>query len=248
MTPTPDISIITICRNAGATIERTLQSVRRCTYPRLQYVIVDGGSTDDTLQVIERYRSGVHKLISEPDRGISDALNKAIELTDSEYHLLVHADDVLLPGAVEALAAASAPGHPQVVCGAVRVMNSSRLVRRFVANPAQLTQKMSVPHMGALLRKDAWRAVGGYDLTRRIAMDHLLMLRILRRFGLEAFQVVDYDVAEYNLGGLSDKLVKQGFRELRDNLIAEGGGTLSAQLAYLKLLLKSRVARLLGGA
>ena len=99
----PTISAITICKNSAATIERALLSVTSSAYPKLQYVIVDGGSTDGTLAVIERHRAHVAKLVSEPDGGISEALNKAIALSDGEYHIIVHADDELLPGALERL-------------------------------------------------------------------------------------------------------------------------------------------------
>jgi glycosyltransferase involved in cell wall biosynthesis len=90
----PLISIITICKNAGGTIAKTLASVRDCQYPRLEYVIVDGGSTDDTQTLIQQYSSCVDKYVSEPDNGISDALNKAVDLSSGDYHLVVHADDV----------------------------------------------------------------------------------------------------------------------------------------------------------
>ena len=247
MTSRPSLSIVTICRNSATTIERALESVVANGYPGLEYVVVDGGSTDGTLEILERYRKHIAKLVSEPDRGISDALNKAIELTTGEYHLLVHADDVLLPGALEILGQAAATSRAQVICGSVLVMNGDAVVRRFVAQPAKLTQKMSIPHMGALVRKEAWRAVGGYDLERRIAMDHRLMLRILKRYGPSAFKVVDEVVAHYQLGGLSDRQVKKGFREVRQNLIDEGFGVVRATLVQLTLVLKSTVARLLRG-
>jgi glycosyltransferase involved in cell wall biosynthesis len=240
----PSISVITVCKNAAPTIERTLASIAQCRYPNLERVVVDGGSTDGTLEILDRYRERVDKLVSEPDEGISDALNKAIALSSGEYHIIVHADDVIRSEALEMLsAAAGADRGAQVICGRVAVIDKGRLVRMFVPDPNKLTQKMSVPHMGALIRKQAWSAVGGYDLRRRIAMDHLLMLQILRRFGISAFRTVDVLVANYSLGGLSDRQIVNGFRELRANLLEEGCGRLAANTAYLTLLVKSRIAR-----
>jgi glycosyltransferase involved in cell wall biosynthesis len=242
----PRVSVITVCKNVAASIERTLLSVSNCGYPHLEHVVVDGGSTDGTLEILENYRADIDKLVSEPDDGISDALNKAILLSSCEYHILVHADDVIRPDALEALSrAAMANPSAQIICGSVAVVNKQRLVRTFVPDPGKLTQKMSVPHMGALIRKEAWSSVGGYDPRRRIAMDHLLMLRVLRRFGRTAFHTVDVVVAQYSLGGLSDRQVLKGFRELRANLIEEGFGHARANYSYLKLLLKSRIARAL---
>ena len=242
----PSVSVITVCKNSAATIERTLESVVGCSYPGVQYVVVDGCSKDGTQAILARYRRHISKLISEPDLGISDALNKAIGLTDGEYHILVHADDVLLPGALECLAEAAVDSEAQVICGRAAVVNGARLVRLFVPEPAKLARKMSIPHMGALVRKQAWQAVGGYDLRRRIAMDHLFMLRILGRYGLAGFRTVDSVVARYSLGGLSDRHVMRGFREVRDNLLEEGVGRWSAQHAYVTLIVKARIARILG--
>jgi glycosyltransferase involved in cell wall biosynthesis len=243
---TPAISAITICKNSAATIERALQSVTRSSYRKLQYVIVDGGSTDGTLQVIERYRAHVAKLVSEPDGGISEALNKAIALSDGEYHIIVHADDELLPGALERLGEAAKDPEAEVVCGtALVVTHDDRLVRTFRPEPAKLLEKMSIPHMGSLIRRAAWEAVGGYDVRRRIAMDHHFMLKVLRKYGPGAFKCIDHPVARYSLGGVSDRQVIRGFRELRQNLIEAGVGRLHAYRAYGVLVCKARVARLL---
>jgi hypothetical protein len=77
-------------------------------------------------------------------------------------------------------------------------------------------------------------------------MDHLLMLRILMRFGVSAFSLVDTVVANYSLGGVSDRQVDLGFREVRDNLIEEGLGSLRANAAYLELRVRSIIARAIG--
>ena len=245
----PTISAITICKNSAATIERALLSVTRSAYPKLQYVIVDGGSTDGTLAVIERHRAHVAKLVSEPDEGISEALNKAIALSDGEYHIIVHADDELLPWALERLGEAAQTPDAQVICGtALVVTDDGRMVRLFKPEPAKLLQKMSIPHMGALIRRSAWEAVGGYDVRRRIAMDHHFMLKILRKFGPGAFKGIDHPVARYSLGGVSDRQVMRGFRELRQNLIEAGVGRLHAYRAYGVLVCKARVSRLIRGA
>jgi hypothetical protein len=99
--------------------------------------------------------------------------------------------------------------------------------------------------MGALIRKQAWAAVGGYDLRKKIAMDHLLMLRIKNRFGMGAFATRDVVVAKYHLGGVSDKNVIEGFREVRENLIEEGVGRFSAGAAYLQLAARAAISRVI---
>ncbi len=242
----PKISVLTICKNAGATIERTLASVAACSYPRLQYIVVDGASSDETCKHIADYRTRIDKYVSEPDRGISDALNKAVALSDGDYHLVVHADDTLIPTALEQIATQGGYTGAGVICGSVLVVGRKGVVRKFQPRPTDLLAKMSIPHMGSLIRRDVWEAAGGYDTRRKIAMDHLLMLRILRKFGANAFSIVDATIANYSLGGVSDRNVAMGFKEVRDNLVEEGVPRAHANAAYFKLLLKSRISRILG--
>jgi glycosyltransferase involved in cell wall biosynthesis len=244
--PLPSVSIVTICKNAGSTIGRALDSVVKCGYPNLQYVVVDGGSTDETLNRINEYKSKIDKFVSEPDSGISDALNKAVGLTDGDYHLVVHADDTLLPDALSAMIRSVGDVKARVICGAVQVIGTRGLVRKFLPDPGMLCKKMSLPHMGSLVRKDAWADVGRYDPRRRLAMDHLLMLRILNRFGPDAFQVSNEIIANYYLGGVSDRQAYAGFRELRANLLEEGISRIQANIAYTRLVMKQRLARLIG--
>jgi glycosyltransferase involved in cell wall biosynthesis len=244
MTHLPLISVITICRNAEAIIGSAIDSFLACDYPNLEYVVVDGASTDGTMTVLSRHRDKIDTLISEPDEGIADALNKGIAASKGEYHYILHADDRIYPRALRALAEAA--GGAPVVSGEVRVMDGLRLVRTFRPVPRLLTEKMSVPHMGTIIRKDVWAEVGGYDKRRRIAMDHLLMLRILRRHGVAGFRAVPATVAEYHVGGLSDRLLFRGYAEVRDNLLEEGYGRIWAWFAFWKLYAKGIISRLLG--
>ncbi|HEV2674610.1 MAG TPA: glycosyltransferase family 2 protein [Aliidongia sp.] len=234
----PTISVITVCRNAQECLPRAIESVLASDYPNLEYVVVDGGSTDGTLDVIERYSASIDRFVSERDDGISDAMNKGIALSTGEFHYLLHADDRLMPGALELLARAATPDG-QVVCGQVRVMDGDKLFRLFRPEPLKLREKMSVPHMGCIVRKGAWEAVGGYDVARRIAMDHLFFLKIFKQFGASAFSTIDTVVADYSLGGLSDRRMFDGFREVKKNLIDMGFGKIWANFSYGKLVTKA---------
>ena len=79
------ISIITVCYNAERTIEQTICSVLRQSYPDIEYIIIDGGSTDHTIDVVAQYRSGIAVVISEPDNGIYDAMNKGVSVATGDY-------------------------------------------------------------------------------------------------------------------------------------------------------------------
>ena len=87
------VSIITVCYNSSETIESTIRSVISQNYPSIEYIIVDGGSTDDTLQIVERHKSKIAKVISEKDDGIYDAINKGIAQASGDIIAILHADD-----------------------------------------------------------------------------------------------------------------------------------------------------------
>ena len=91
----PKFSIITVTYNAGAVLEDTIQSVITQTYKNVEYIIVDGGSKDRTLQIVEQYKEHIHIVISEPDKGLYDAMNKGIKLATGDYLCFLNAGDEL---------------------------------------------------------------------------------------------------------------------------------------------------------
>ena len=101
----PVISIITITYNGEKHIEQTIQSVLGQTYPNIQYIIIDGGSTDQTLSIIKKYEQKLYYWVSEKDKGISDAFNKGIAKATGEIVGIINADDWYEPAALEQVAA-----------------------------------------------------------------------------------------------------------------------------------------------
>ena len=100
-TKRPKISIITISFNSDKTLEDTINSVISQDYPNLEYLIVDGGSKDRTLDIVDKYRDKIDVVVSEPDKGISDAFNKGIQLATGEIIGIINSDDLLMPGALQ---------------------------------------------------------------------------------------------------------------------------------------------------
>ncbi len=92
----PLITIITLSLNAEKHIRETIESITHQTYENIEYMIIDGGSTDSTMSIIKEYGSGISHWISEPDNGISDAMNKGIKLATGDFLLFIHADDYLI--------------------------------------------------------------------------------------------------------------------------------------------------------
>ena len=105
----PRISVITITYNSAATLEETIRSVTMQDYPALEYVIIDGGSTDGTLDIVQKYKDQIQVVVSEPDKGISDAFNKGIAHATGEIIGIINSDDILLSGALREVAEAYDP-------------------------------------------------------------------------------------------------------------------------------------------
>ena len=91
--PTPKFSIITVCYNAQAVIEDTIQSVISQTYHHVEYIIIDGASKDHTMNIVNRYRDRITSIVSEPDKGLYDAMNKGIKLATGDYLCFLNAGD-----------------------------------------------------------------------------------------------------------------------------------------------------------
>ena len=109
----PIISIITVCFNSEKHIEDTIKSVLSQKYNNLQYIIIDGGSKDKTMNIINKYKKEISTIISEPDKGISDAFNKGIQHAKGDLVGIVNSDDILLPESLLAIATSYQKGEYQ---------------------------------------------------------------------------------------------------------------------------------------
>jgi glycosyltransferase involved in cell wall biosynthesis len=126
--PWPRISIVTPTFNQGRYIEQTLLSILHQGYPNLEYIVIDGGSTDETRQILERYRPKLAHLVSEPDRGQSHAINKGMALATGDILTWVNSDDLLAPGALAAMAMAFHTSQADLVAGVACVFSGAEFV------------------------------------------------------------------------------------------------------------------------
>jgi glycosyltransferase involved in cell wall biosynthesis len=189
----PSISIVTAAYNAAETIEETLASVRAQGYPGLEHVVVDGGSTDGTVDILRR-AEGI-RFVSEPDDGLADAMNKGIAMARGEIVGWLNADDLLNAGALDVVGRAAAQ-HPQAewIVGRCRIIDEDGAeVRRAVTAYKNallsrysfrlfLTQNfVSCP--AVFMRAGALREIGGgpVDTRYRNSVDYDLYLRLARR-------------------------------------------------------------------
>src|SRR5438045_5149796 len=119
----PKVSIITVCKNASPTIEETLKSVSQQTYPAIECIVVDGKSSDHSLEIVKKYKRIISKIISEPDHGIYDAMNKGIHHSKGDWLLFLGADDQLSPKVSEVFSKLHEYHDADVVYGDVQYSN-----------------------------------------------------------------------------------------------------------------------------
>lgn len=192
-TPAPvSVSLITAVRNGAGTIGGCLANVARQTHP-VEQIVVDGGSTDGTLQIIERQREQIAKLVTEPDRGIYDAMNKGLALATGEVVGFLNADDFYADDEVIAHVA-RAFADPAVECvhgdlEYVSAADTNRVVRRWRSgafSPGKMYQGWMPPHPTFYARRRFYDQFGCFNLALGTAADYELMLRFLLKHGLRS--------------------------------------------------------------
>lgn len=200
-------TIVTAVRNMASTIEDTLSSVAMQSHPNIEHIIVDGLSTDGTLDIVSRFPH-VARVISEKDAGLYDAMNKGARAAKGDYVSWLNADDMLAgPDAVARLAKA-AEGRPALIAASVDMVDpeDTHRVRRHYGvkgfNLGWLRYGYAVPHPGVHIRRDVLERIGGYDLQFKLASDFDLIARALFR-ERESYVLEDQVVVRMRMGGQS---------------------------------------------
>jgi glycosyltransferase involved in cell wall biosynthesis len=177
----PTISIITVCLNAERYIRDTLESVRGQSRRPHEFIVIDGGSTDRTNAIVEEYRDVVTEHVSEPDRGIADAMNKGIRLSTGDYLMFLHSDDYLLESRVlENVRDLSDQNFDIHAFNVVfRTSEKDHLYKpRGFGTWANL--KTPFLHQGTLCHRRMFESIGGFDQSLSVAMDYDFFLRAYR--------------------------------------------------------------------
>ncbi len=183
------ISIITISYNSETTIRDTIQSILNQTYKEIEYIIIDGCSNDNTLNIIKEYEpafKGCMKWISEPDNGIYDAMNKGIDLATGDVVGILNADDLYKDNtALKSIADAFEQHNVDCVYGNLEFVNANnieKVTRTWIGSPYQAGafQKGWHPaHPTFYCKREFFDSLGGFDLSFPISADFELMLRFI---------------------------------------------------------------------
>ena len=207
------ISIVTVVLNAAATIEDTLCSVASQTHPDIEHIVVDGGSTDGTLDIIQRHRGRVATFISEPDRGIYDAMNKGIAAATGDIVGTLNADDIYVNehvlGKIAAAFADPAVGACYADLVYVDRTDLNRIVRYWKSRAYAdgLFEKGWLPaHPTFFVRRELYRRFGGFDLRYRYQADFELTMRLLAVHKLPSVYLPEV-IVKMRMGGVSNRSV-----------------------------------------
>ena len=219
----PPVTIVTAVRNRADTVADSLASVRSQTHPDIEHVVVDGASTDGTVEVLERLAAPGTHVVSEPDTGIYDALNKGLARARGDVVGLLHSDDVFAhERVVELVLERFEDPAVDAVYGDMAVVSSTdvaRTMRHWVAGaqtPSSLRRGWMPPHPTLFFRRSLVAAHGDFDTSFRIAADYDLILRWFGRGGIRAAYVPEV-LVRMRLGGASNKSFAQMARKSRED-------------------------------
>lgn len=205
----PVISIVTIVFNGEKHLEQTIQSVLDQNYPSLQYIIIDGGSTDHSLDIIKKYEKDLYFWVSEKDKGISDAFNKGIAHATGDIVGIINADDWYEPKSFERVARQM--GDADISFGDVQFWKNEQ--KEFIqkGNFDLLSKEITIIHPTVFVKRKAYETYGGFDLKYRCAMDYDLLLKL--KVNQCRFEYLPFTIANMRWGGLSDSSWITGCRE-----------------------------------
>lgn len=194
------ISVVTSCLNCEETIERTIKSVITQDYPDIEYILIDGGSTDRTMEIVNKYKNVFAVIVSEKDKGVADGFNKGVLKATGDVVGIVNADDTMYPGTAKKLAEAYEPD--------IDAYYGDRIVKDHISGSRcyQKAKELSYieyclpfSHQSVYITKRCYDKFGLYSLDYKLCLDYDLILKMYK--GGAKFKYIEYPFCEYSFGG-----------------------------------------------
>lgn len=243
--PAPLITVITATYNASKTLEQTILTVINQGYPNVEFIIVDGGSTDGTLDILRKYEQVIDYWVSEPDNGIFHAWNKAVTLSTGEWISFLGADDIYLDGALDAYSEVFAKNNGVAVdyiSSRVNLIKGGESVRVIGGrwNWRAFGKYMNVAHAGSLHHSRLFERWGCFDEAYQICGDYELLMR--PRDNLCA-EFVDQITVNMSIGGVSDANWRALWEMTRAKIRTGGRNSVLSYLEFCIAIVKWRIRR-----
>ena len=208
------VSIITVCFNSAQTIRYAIESVINQDYLNIEYIIIDGGSTDDTLKIINEYKSDISLLVSEKDHGMYDAINKGIRLSSGDLIGLLHSDDYYPKNNVinQLVNKIQYEQKDSIYCDIDYIDNNNppKLIRRWISGPynkKNFKLGWMPPHPTLFIKKKLYEKYGLYNCDWGSAADYELIVRFFYRYNISTVYL-PITLVKMRVGGISNRALK----------------------------------------
>ncbi|WP_218121884.1 glycosyltransferase family 2 protein [Desulforhopalus singaporensis] len=196
-------SIITVTLNAERYIECNICSIINQSYENYEFIIIDGQSNDSTLEKINKYKEKIDIVVSEPDKGIGDAMNKGVKLATGDYILFIQSDDFLTNSSVLSNIAEQLHNMSDFYIFQVKIFEKNNTTFRSKNINWQLNFKMNSCHQGQVISRHLFNSIGNFDTNFKICMDYDFILRSYR--SRASFAVKNFTISTIRLTGISSK-------------------------------------------
>ncbi len=244
----PLVSLITVVLNGGDALLRAFESVFAQSYQPIEYIVIDGGSTDGSVDFIKRYANRIAYWVSEPDQGISDAFNKGIVSAKGDFIGLLNADDWLSPTQIEEAVKVLEVSDASFVYGDLLYHEPDGSTLHMIQGDPDYGAKIkslmpALNHPTMLAKRQVFQDVGGFDQRYRVAMDYDWALRahLAGHVGVYSRSVVGH----MTLSGISDRRFVQSLIEVRKIAIRHGQSWATAWPLYYYRVVKGMSQRFL---
>lgn len=202
------VSIITIAYNSAETIEDTIRSIVTQDYPNIEYIIIDGGSTDKTLSIVNKFKDSITTIISEPDKGIYDAMNKGIQNATGDIVGILNSDDIYANKKVVTHIVKAIGDKDSIYADLVYVDrdNTDKITRYWKSGKYRkgiFKKGWMPPHPTFFIRKSCYNQYGTYNLRLKSAADYELMLRMLHKYNISVAYLQEV-ITKMRVGGQSN--------------------------------------------
>jgi len=220
------ITIISVTYQSVKTLQDAIESVLAQTYPHIEYIVIDGGSTDGTQALLAQYGNRITRWISEPDGGIYDAMNKGLQLATGDYTGYLHADDLLADNTIiEKMVDALRQQDADVIYGDLEYVqkeDTNQVIRYWQScnfKPSLLKNGWMPPHPTVYVRTSIFKMLSGFDTSFRISADYHFLLKLFSLTAIKPLYFKDV-IVKMRVGGASNRSLKNIILKSREDLRA----------------------------
>ena len=235
-------TIITPTYNSATTLKQTMLSVAEQKLPPFEYIIMDGASKDETLEIAKKY--GATHVISEPDKGIADAFNKGIKIAQGDWIGIINSDDWYAEKTLELVVQAIEQNpDADIIHGHVQYWQDNKPTEVFIPRQDKLIKEMTINHPSVFVKKAVYERLGTFDKSYKYAMDYELLLRFWQA-GCK-FVALDTVIANMRYGGASDRYWYKAYIESAKAKKAHIGNPINANLYCMWQIIRGGIRRFL---